>query len=157
MSPSVSRPVSPHAKLCAPVRCQASSLGQARAVSPMRRRRWARAAAAVCLAVVVVLELVAAGEGRRAPPLPPERARAHAHSHRGRGLPPSTGGASSLPVRHDEAAAGAFVGFNASGARCKSGGRKAAGRLAGAAAACAEDDDDDKRRIPTGPNPLHNR
>ena len=157
MSPSVSRPVSPHAKLCAPVRCQASSLGQARAVSPMRRRRWARAAAAVCLAVVVVMELVAAGEGRRAQPLPPERARAHAH--RGSGLPPSTGSASSLPVRHGEAAAGAFVGFNAAGARCKSGGRKAAGRLApaAAAAACAEEDDDDKRRIPTGPNPLHNR
>ncbi|PAN22580.1 hypothetical protein PAHAL_4G028800 [Panicum hallii] len=118
----------------------------------MRRRRWVRAAAAVCLAILVVLQVVAAGEGRRAPPLPPERARGHAY--RGRGLPPSTGSASSLPVRHDEAAAGAFVGFNAASARCKSGGRKAAGRLA---AACAEDDDDDKRRIPTGPNPLHNR
>ncbi|RCV22761.1 hypothetical protein SEVIR_4G258500v4 [Setaria viridis] len=127
----------------------------------MRRRRWARAAGAVCLAVVVVLQLVAAGEGRR-PLLPPERARGHAHAHSGKGLPPPTGStSSSLPVHHDVATAGASVSFNAAGARCKSNGRKAGGAAgipaAAGGAACAEDDDDDKRRIPTGPNPLHNR
>lgn len=132
----------------------------------MRRRRWA-----CLLAVVVVLQLVAGGEGRRPllPLLPPERARgqahAHAHAHVGDKLPPPPprSASSSLPVRHDDAAArGAFVGFNAAasaGARCTSNGRKSGGDAGRpAAAACAEDgDEDDKRRIPTGPNPLHNR
>nr|CAB3468897.1 unnamed protein product [Digitaria exilis] len=133
----------------------------------MRRRRWARAAATLCLAIVVALQLLAACEGRRPMLPPPGRARGHAHghghAHSGKELPPSTGSSpSSLPVRHDDAAAGASVGFNVAGARCKNTERKAAGGAAGqppaAAAACAgEDDDDDKRRIPTGPNPLHNR
>ncbi|CAN6215780.1 unnamed protein product [Urochloa humidicola] len=117
----------------------------------MWRRRWARAAAALCLAVVVVLQLLAAGEGGRPPP--PERAGGHAHAHRARGLPPS------LPVHHDDASAGATVGFNAAaagGVRCKSSGREAGGAVGRGGAACAEDNDD-KRRIPTGANPLHNR
>jgi hypothetical protein len=132
----------------------------------MRRRRWARAATVLsCLAIAIVLQLAVA-EGRSAPSLlPPRRAHGdgHAHArprtHSGSGLPPSPTGATTT-VHHAVAAAagvGASVRFDAA-VRCKSGGRKAA-RASGVAAAggaCAEDDDD-KRRIPTGPNPLHNR
>ncbi|XP_062227726.1 uncharacterized protein LOC133926009 [Phragmites australis] len=122
----------------------------------MRRRRWARVATALYLAIVVVLQL-AVDVAAHGTPL--SSLRAHGHAHRGRELPPSA----SVAVHHAVARAklggraGAAVGFDAAAAdaRCKSLEQKTGG-AGGRAAACG-DDDDDKRRIPTGPNPLHNR
>ncbi|XP_066374175.1 uncharacterized protein [Miscanthus floridulus] len=139
----------------------------------MRRRRWARAATALsCLAIAVVLQLAVVAEGRSAPSLlpPPRRAHgdghAHAHAHArprthsGSVLPPPPTGATTTVHHAVAAAAGASVRFDAAAAgafvRCKSGGRKVASGAAAGACADAEGDDD-KRRIPTGPNPLHNR
>ncbi|XP_062178929.1 uncharacterized protein LOC133883582 [Phragmites australis] len=125
----------------------------------MRRRRRARAATAPCLAIVVVLLLaldIVAADGR---PLSSKRAHGHAHVHRERGLPPSTTTAS-LPVHRAVARAEgdrATVDFGAAttGAQCKSLKQNTRG-VGGQGTACV-DDDDDKRRVPTGPNPLHNR
>ncbi|KXG20746.1 uncharacterized protein LOC110431417 [Sorghum bicolor] len=143
----------------------------------MRRRRWARAATALSwLAIAVVLQLAAVAEGRSAPSLlpPPRRAHgdghahAHAHAHArprthsGSGLPPPLTGATTT-VRHAVAAdvgVGASVRFDAAAGaatRCKSGGRQSESGAAAAGGGACADDDDEKRRIPTGPNPLHNR
>uniref|UniRef100_A0A0A9CIG1 Uncharacterized protein n=1 Tax=Arundo donax TaxID=35708 RepID=A0A0A9CIG1_ARUDO len=82
--------------------------------------------------------------------MPLSSRRAHGHAHSGRGLPASA----SVPEHHAVARAGAAVGFDVAAASARSKNLKQ--ETGGQGTACG-DDDDDKRRIPTGPNPLHNR
>ncbi|KAF7103408.1 hypothetical protein CFC21_104398 [Triticum aestivum] len=126
----------------------------------MRRRRWARAAA-LCLAIAVLLQLaVAHGAGAWAARMP-------AFSTRARGRAAQRW--PSMPVHHavpkpSPRAGARAVAFDATAtaaaARCNSKSKTSAAWKRKPTAGGRDDaacDEDDKRRIPTGPNPLHNR
>ncbi|XBI12251.1 uncharacterized protein [Aegilops tauschii subsp. strangulata] len=127
----------------------------------MRRRRWARAAA-LCLAIAVLLQLAAvhcAGASTRTP----------AFSTRARGRAAQRW--PSMPVHHAVPKPGPRAGARAvafdatatataAAAGCKSKSKTSAAWKRKPTAGGRDDaacDEDDKRRIPTGPNPLHNR
>ncbi|KAL6603563.1 hypothetical protein ACP70R_043924 [Stipagrostis hirtigluma subsp. patula] len=132
----------------------------------MRRRRWARAATALCLAVVVLQlargDVVVAVEGRRQ--LSAKRAHGHGR-HAGTVLPSSAAPPVHVAVARaqPDPRAAAAVGLDAAAAaaavdgRCKSVEHKTVAAGGHATACAGAGADDNKRRIPTGPNPLHNR